>query len=408
MKDSIDFLKRVAAHVTELFRQYTPELKYHNLHHTQEVVNRVLEITAHESATDRDKVVLLSAAWFHDVGHLFGEAKGHEQRSVAAMKKFLENEEIPEPELIKDAERCIMATHYPPEPADNLEKIICDADTYHFGTKDFKETNKQVKEELRIQGEDVLLHDWPKHTLQLLKTHRYFTEYCKNLLEEGKAENIKKWEKKAAKGDDGEGEKEDKVDKKLKGNLVNRGIQTMLRLASENHMKLSDMADGKANILISVNSIIIGVILSVLLRRLEVEPHLTIPTFIFLGSSVATIVVSILATLPKITEGRFSREDIKNKKTNLLFFGNYYRSTLDEYSWAMDRMMEDKEYLYNSVVKDIYHLGVVLARKYKLIRLAYYVFMIGILVSVLAFVLAVGLHKPEDAVQIVTPSTPPL
>ena len=69
---------------------------------------------------------------------------------------------------------------------------------------------------------------------------------------------------------------------KQKGGLMTRGIQTMFRLTSDNHLELSGMADGKANILISVNAIIISVILTVLLRRLEIDTHLTIPTIIFL------------------------------------------------------------------------------------------------------------------------------
>src|SRR4030095_14438182 len=145
------------------------------------------------------------------------------------------------------------------------------------------------------------------------------------------------------------------------------------------------MADGKPNILISVNSIIISVILSVLVRRLEVDTYLIFPTVIFLTFSVATIVLAILATRPKISQGVFSREDILSKKTNLLFFGNFHKATLEEYEWGMSQMMKDEDYLYGTLVKDIYFLGVVLGRKYKLIRLAYNIFMIGIIVSVLAF-----------------------
>jgi hypothetical protein len=152
------------------------------------------------------------------------------------------------------------------------------------------------------------------------------------------------------------------------------------------------MADGKANILISVNAIIISVILTVLLRRLEIDTYLTIPTIIFLSFSVVTIVIAILATRPKISEGVFSREDIMNKKTNLLFFGNFHKASLEEYEWGMSQMMRDQDYLYGALIKDIHQLGVVLGRKYKLLRLAYGVFMIGIIVSVIAFTVAVMMH----------------
>ena len=169
---------------------------------------------------------------------------------------------------------------------------------------------------------------------------------------------------------------------------MSKGIQTMLRLTSENHLKLSEMADHKANILISVNSIIISVILSVLLRKLQEDEYLVIPTIIFLLVAVATIVISILATRPKMSGGEFTPEDIKQKKTNLLFFGNFYKATYEQYNAAMREMMLDTDYLYGSLIKDIYYLGNVLGRKYKLIRLAYNIFMVGIIVSVLAFGIA--------------------
>jgi hypothetical protein len=162
-------------------------------------------------------------------------------------------------------------------------------------------------------------------------------------------------------------------------------------------MKLSDMADGKANILISVNSIIISVILSVLVRRLTTGDVFFVPTILFLLFSVTTIVLSILATRPKVNEGTFSDQDVIDKKTNLLFFGNFYKVGLPHYEQAMAKMMVDPNYLYRSLVKDIYHLGVVVARKYRLIRLAYNVFMIGIILSVLAFAIAVFLGNSPDA-----------
>jgi len=169
---------------------------------------------------------------------------------------------------------------------------------------------------------------------------------------------------------------------------MSKGIQTMLRMTSGNHLRLSDMADHKANILISVNAIIISVMLSILLRKLEEVPYLIIPTIIFLAVAVTTIVISIIATRPKVGGGYFSKQDVIEKKTNLLFFGNFYKASYEEYDEAMREMMQDTDYLYGSLIKDIYTLGTVLGRKYKLVRLAYNIFMVGIIVSVLAFAVA--------------------
>jgi hypothetical protein len=140
--------------------------------------------------------------------------------------------------------------------------------------------------------------------------------------------------------------------------------------------------------MISVNSIIISVSLTVLLARLAFYPEYIIPTLILLLVCLSAIIFAILATRPSINKGRFTEEDIRHKRTNLLFFGNFHKMKLDEYQWAMNEMLKDREYLYNSMIKDIYFLGVVLARKYKYLRISYTIFMWGIIVAVIAFAIA--------------------
>ena len=98
-----------------------------------------------------------------------------------------------------------------------------------------------------------------------------------------------------------------------------------------------------------------------------------------------------------MTGGTFTSQDILDKKTNLLFFGNFYKASYEEYNSAMRKMMSDTDYLYGSLIKDIYTLGTVLGRKYKLVRWAYNIFMIGIIVSVIAFALAVFFFHSGNA-----------
>ena len=405
--DYHDIYKKIEGFVIELFeKNQDGKLFFHNLEHTEAVVERSKEIAAQYSLNEKDQFVLYAAAWFHDTGHLFETPERHELKSVELMKDFLSkytNDEA----LIKEISDCILATRMPRNPNGLLQQIISDADTYHLGTKEFKSTNKALRKEYEARNIPEPAAGWRKESLRFMETHQFYTDYCKNLLTESKQRNIDKLRKKL--GDEGvelDTEPTSPIfgdtlmkDKKDDGQqkLLSRGIQTMLRLTSDNHLELSGLADGKANILISVNAIIISVILSVLLRRLEVDTHLTIPTIIFLASSVTTIVVAILATRPKVNQGTFSREDILSKKTNLLFFGNFHKASLEEYEWGMSQMMKDQDYLYGTLVKDIYFLGVVLGRKYKLIRLAYNVFMFGIIVSVIAFTLAVLFHISSDA-----------
>jgi len=149
------------------------------------------------------------------------------------------------------------------------------------------------------------------------------------------------------------------------------------------------MADNKAHIMITTTSIIISVLLSVLLRKLEDNPNLVIPTLLLLATCLVTMVLSILATRPALPRGTFTPTELQSKKVNLLFFGNYYKMSFDDYAEGMQEVMNDNDYLYNSLTRDVYSQGVVLGRKYRLLRVGYNVFMYGVTVSVLAFVIAV-------------------
>ncbi|WP_298145780.1 Pycsar system effector family protein [Flavobacterium sp.] len=182
----------------------------------------------------------------------------------------------------------------------------------------------------------------------------------------------------------------DKGKKKNKVPKTERGIDTMFRTTLNNHNNLSGLVDNKANILLSVNAIIISVSLTTIIPKLDnpSNAHLIIPTLILIVSSVIAITFAILATRPTITGGSFTRKEVYEKKVNLLFFGNFYKMSYEDYSWAMNELIKDKDYVYNSMIKDLYHLGIVLEKKYRLLRIAYTIFMFGIIISVIAFLIA--------------------
>ncbi|MBC7534298.1 MAG: phosphohydrolase [Ferruginibacter sp.] len=396
--DSSHIYKNIEQHVTGLFSEHqSPKLVFHNLHHTEYVVNKGNEIAGHYQLSEQEMLVVFLATWFHDTGYLFVAPADHEEKSVDTMKLFARENQLPF-DVVNDAAGCILATRSPRNPIGLLQGIVCDADTYNFGSKEFKKTNELVFTEFQNGSETMLSRKkFDQGALEMLKNHQFYTSYCKDLLKDIKKVNMKKLKKKLDKKDN-----EGYDYKKAGGEITEKegttkGMQTMLRLTSSNHIQLSEMADSKANILISVNAIIISVILSVLLRKLQTDPYLTIPTIIFLLFSVITIVVAILATRPKVNAGTFSATDVENKKTNLLFFGNFHGMSLIDYENAMRSMMKDADYLYSSIIQDIYHLGVVLGRKYKLIRWAYNIFMVGIIISVLSFALASYFYTPTQA-----------
>src|SRR4030095_9031410 len=105
----------------------------------------------------------------------------------------------------------------------------------------------------------------------------------------------------------------------------------MFRNIMRTHVEFSAMADSKANIMISINTLIIGIIVTTLLRKLVEYPYLTIPTFILLIVCLTCIIFAVFVTRPHITSGKFTQEDIDQKRTNLLFFGNFYNMPLSDF-----------------------------------------------------------------------------
>ena len=153
------------------------------------------------------------------------------------------------------------------------------------------------------------------------------------------------------------------------------------------------MADNKAHIMITVNSIILSAIISLLLGKINnKQDYLAIPTYMILAVSVSTIIFSILATRPSLPKGTYTEQDLTDKKVNLLFFGNFYKMSLDAYTDGMRQVMADRDFLYGSLIKDVYSQGIVLGRKYRLLRISYNIFMFGLIIAVLAFVTASIAH----------------
>lgn len=366
----------------------SPLFTYHNFNHTLDVVNAVDILAVSENLNASDKEILLIATWFHDTGYIKG-SDNHEDSSIVISTKFLTEKEK-SADYIEKVASLIKATTFDYEPQTLFEKIIKDADCFHLS----KDTYGSSCEALRIEWEKLSGklysdYDWFMENLDFLDhKHQFYTEFALKNWQPLKEKNIKNLKKKAEMKARKEFEKEH--EKREKEEKPDRGIDTLFKITLGNHTRLSGIADSKANILLSVNAIIISIALSRLVPKLDSPKnvHLMIPVFIMLLSSVITIIFAILSTRPKVTKGIFTRKDIEDEKVNLLFFGNFYKMPLDEYQWAMNEMMKDREYLYNSMIKDLYFLGVVLEKKYRLLRIAYDLFLIGIIISVIAFVIA--------------------
>jgi len=393
----------VEKHVIDYFNTHQDSrLVYHNLQHTKDVVKASHQISNHYQLNDEDFLIVTAAAWFHDTGY-FEDALNHEVKGAELATNYLKSLAVNK-EIIDKVAGAILSTRIPQKPTNQLEDILCDADLFHLGTEDFRKKGKLMHKEAELlYGKDISKNEWRKKDIQFLESQHYHTDYTKLLLDDQKQKNIDKIKSKLSaqkeQVDFDEAptalttpavviQERKKKNKKDKDDRPDKGIETMFRITSANNQRLSDMADNKAHILITVNSIMLSLIVSLLLRRLEDHGNLIIPTFILLMVSLTCVVVSILSTRPSIPAGVFTPEDMDNKKVNLLFFGNFYKMSLPSYTDGMLKVMNDKDFLYGTLITDVYSQGVVLGRKYKLIRLAYNIFMFGLIAAVLAFVVA--------------------
>ncbi|GAA4306915.1 hypothetical protein GCM10023149_00350 [Mucilaginibacter gynuensis] len=396
-----ELLDEIRAYVISFFSKHNnPKLVYHNLDHTKSVVANTIQIANHYQLSDEDFFIVVAAAWFHDAGYLV-DCQKHEQSSAQTATDFLKHKGV-DPAVIEKVAQTILATQMPQKPVNLLDEILCDADLFHLGNDNYRKKSKQLREEFSLLLDKKLDKDeWRQKSIDLMQSHRYFTDYARLLLDDQKAKNLQELKKKqeeavaepAAETPIVQAgtvliEPHEDHEKKKKGDRPERGIETMFRISSTNHQRLSDMADNKAHIMITVNSIILSAIISLVLRKLDQSSFLVIPTFLLLAVSLLTITFSILATRPSIPYGEFTLDDLKKRNVNLLFFGNFYRMSLDDYSNGMFQMMEDKEFLYGTLIRDNYSQGVVLGKKYRLLRVSYNIFMFGLILSVIAFLIA--------------------
>ena len=394
-----DFIDTVQEQVKQIFNENAPpENVYHNLSHTTEVVSAVKEIAAAEGVGDDDLEILLIAAWFHDSGYV-KTCKGHEEVSVEYVREFLQSIKYPE-DKIKEIESLISTTKMPQSPKNHLEEILCDADLHHIGMKGFEEKGDLLRLEYEKRCKEVCTDQkWLEISLKFINQHHFFTRYAKEKFGIQKNINfikIEKQLKKLKKQNKNTKLKETKLEidklkvetKKKLEKEGGRGVETMFRNIMRTHVSFSSIADNKANIMITVNTLVLTIIVSIMIRKLDTNPHLIIPTALLTLTSLAALIFAILVTRPKVTSGTFTKDDIHNKKVNLLFFGNFYNMNLGDFSWGMKEMMNNKDYLYDNMIKDFYFLGQVLGKKYKQLRFCYTFFMYGIIISIIAYAIA--------------------
>ncbi len=172
----------------------------------------------------------------------------------------------------------------------------------------------------------------------------------------------------------------------IKAKNADRAMDNMFRIVLGNHLQLSMMADQKANMIITVCALI----LTLSLGRLQSE-GLYYTVIVMVLTCVASMFFAILATIPKLPPRLKGQVDLRGRNFNLLFFGYFSQIDFETFFREIELVVNDRNLVYESLAKDLYDLGLVLSnRKYKYIRISYQIFLVGLLLSLLTFILGLS------------------
>lgn len=370
---------------SDLFKNNLPaQYLYHDYNHTLETITICQEMADYYQLKEADKHLLIISSIFHDTGHT-KDYKNHEEEGAQIAKNYLQQKDYPE-EQIRKIEKLILSTRYDQQPQGLLEEILHDADIINLGKKSFFNKGKL----LRLEWEFFLDkhytdQEWEKLQFEFLSSHKFLTSYAQEKYSQRRNKNIEKQKEILD-------QKFNEKPKEKKNKNAGRGVETMYRSTYRNHINLSSIADNKANMMISINTIIMSVIITISGSGYTFSDDMMIhhirfgiPIGLLLISCLVSVIFAIFSARPNITHKKDNQESTNND-TSLLFFGNFTNMPLQQYIDNMDSLMTNQKELYHSMSIDIYYLGKVLQRKYNLLRSSYNIFMIGLILSVLTFI----------------------
>ena len=386
MNQNIHILQKTENFVISILDNLDDGFRFHNTQHTLDVRDAAQVIGRYEGLDNSELELLELAALFHDIGYS-QTYDGHEEASISIAKDFLQKENYPESKINK-VQHLISATKPSAVPEDLGQQILRDADMSHLGKKGYKKINNGLRREWNTKlDKSYSAEEWNEINIDFFENHQFLTASAKKLYNDRKFKNLETF----LSNKNGNTMKESKKDK-TKNNAINisgsKAAQMMFKTASRNHIDLTSIADNKANIMLSINSILVTIAIPMILPKVMENKKLAIPAACLMLTSVLTIIFATLATRPGKNIGKTSQEAIDKGKSNLFFFGNFYKMSYQEYNEGINKVLQNEQNLESSIVNDLYYLGLSLGKKFKLLRTTYTVFGIGMVVTVLSLIFA--------------------
>ena len=176
--------------IEKMTNELKPELTYHNVDHTMDVLQAAENFARQENLSGKELTILKTAAVYHDSGMLNAYI-GHEEASIEIVNKYLPDFGY-EAEDIATISKMILTTKLPQSASNFLEKIICDADLDYLGREDFFMIAHKLRYEWNVLNiRKTSLREWYELQIMFLENHIFFTNSAKKLRDEKKSDNLK-------------------------------------------------------------------------------------------------------------------------------------------------------------------------------------------------------------------------
>lgn len=393
LHDDHGILQKAGDYLKTIFDQrQQAKLVFHNYSALNNALQLAKEICINENASTEETETAILATGFYYAGFVLD----YNQPEVAGKKQlqvFLNSENIPA-ETIGSVLKSIDAISGKSMASRRTDQIAADAIVVSTYIKDYSERHQLLKLEREfIQSLVLDRGEWAQLQLQELLQLKLHTAYARQQFEPALVQNILLHKQRIEKEQrnlqkTAQNEINSKAPfKNIEENLPLRTMQTFFRANYRNHINLSAIADNKANIMISVNSILISVLITFLSYRniSTSNPMILLPVVIFLVTGLASLTFAILSARPKVTNLNANNQELSEVRKNIVFFGNFVTLKLDQYEEAMDEMFRDGELLIGNMTRDLYFLGKVLDKKYRYLTVSYNIFMVGFVVTVGTF-----------------------
>lgn len=353
---------------------------FHDLSRILELKRSAENVGALSGLPAEDMALLRLGALFLFSGCVRSVDRYHEE-SAAIAAAFLSGQGADQ-STIDRVRELILATRAPQDPKDPVAAALCDATLMFTASGNALEQVDLLCDETMMNQPGLKRNAFEKGFVEFLRGHAFFTEYGRTVLQPHKEDLAQRISERMKRRKLVEGKKEDPGKNSI---FYSRGVETMFRITARNQINLNSIADNKSNILISVNAIIISIIITMLAGNIGNMAQDIVPILVFLLICLTTIVIAILSTRPNIVTRKFTGEDLKDKNVDLIFFGNFSKMDFDEYLMSLKEMMKDDDHLYSTLIQNQYSLGKILSKKFRLVRIAYNVFMYGIIFTVIVF-----------------------